>query len=241
MPSKSRARRSSQPRRDTPRGTAPSAPKAPAAPKPAAASPVVTRTNAPGPRQIRDLRRAEERRRRAAILGAVAAVVVVGLMGWLLLSRLTSASGAAKVGGAASCPATPTVVGPAPSAVPPATPPPVSGKAIQGAQGLQYIDVKVGCGPAVKAGDNVTVNYTGWLASDGKMFDSSLQSGRTPFQVMNVGQAQVIAGWNIGLIGMKPGGTRRLIIPGYGAQGYPPTIPPNSTLIFDITLVSIDS
>jgi peptidylprolyl isomerase len=87
------------------------------------------------------------------------------------------------------------------------------------------------------------VIYHGWLQSTGKLFDSSYLHGLT-YQVQNIGQAQVISGWNIGLIGMKVGGTRRLIIPpslGYGAQGSPPTIPANATLIFDITLVSIDS
>ena len=98
--------------------------------------------------------------------------------------------------------------------------------------------------------------YTGWTQADGKEFDSSLSHGST-FQVQLVndptGQANaqtgVIAGWNNGLIGMKPGETRRLIIPpalGYGSQAQTNQttgqviIPANSTLIFDITLVSID-
>jgi len=98
-----------------------------------------------------------------------------------------------------------------------------------------------GCGAAVKSGDTVSVNYTGWLQSTGKMFDSSLQAGRTPFSVP-VGKGEVIKGWDAGLVGMKPGETRRLIIPGeiaYGAQGSGSTIPPNATLVFDVTLLSI--
>ncbi len=89
-------------------------------------------------------------------------------------------------------------------------------------------------------GNTVSIQYTGWLAN-GKKFDSSYDHGGTPFSVQ-VGQGKVIRGFDLGLIGMRLGGTRRLIIPaklGYGAQGSPPVIPPNATLIFDITLVSI--
>lgn len=109
-----------------------------------------------------------------------------------------------------------------------------------GADGLQQGDFHVGCGPAAKAGDNVTVQYTGWL-TDGTQFDSSRQAGRQPFS-FTLGQGQVIKGWDEGVAGMQPGGKRRLVIPGalaYGAQGYPPTIPGNATLVFDVELVSI--
>ncbi len=82
--------------------------------------------------------------------------------------------------------------------------------------------------------------YTGWVQG-GQKFDSSYDEGKQPFAVSPLGQASVITGWNQGLIGMKVGGTRRLIIPpnlGYGDQGRGP-IPPDATLIFDITVVSI--
>jgi FKBP-type peptidyl-prolyl cis-trans isomerase len=85
------------------------------------------------------------------------------------------------------------------------------------------------------------VQYTGWLASNGQKFDSSYDHGGQPF-ALTLGQHQVIPGWEEGLIGMKPGGTRRILIPpalGYGAQGSPPAIPANSTLIFDVTMVSV--
>lgn len=105
---------------------------------------------------------------------------------------------------------------------------------------IKIEDVKVGTGPAVKAGDTVTVDYTGTFA-DGTKFDSSLDPGRTPF-VFTIG-GQVIQGWNDGMIGMQVGGIRRLVIPpalGYGAQDYGP-IPGNSTLYFTIELLKIGS
>lgn len=126
----------------------------------------------------------------------------------------------------------------------PATPPAVSGAPVKLAGGLQYIDVKQGSGPAAVAGSTVQVEYTGWLQSNGKKFDSSYDHGGQPFAVTPLGQAQIIPGWNEGLIGVKAGGVRRLIIPpalGYGAQGSPPVIPANATLIFDVTIVSVQN
>lgn len=123
----------------------------------------------------------------------------------------------------------------------PATPPTVSGTPIKMTDGLQYIDIKEGTGPAAKAGSTVDVEYTGWLQSGGKKFDSSYDRGAQPIEV-TLGQGQVISGWDKGLVGMKAGGTRRLIIApelGYGSQGQPPTIPANATLIFDVTVVAV--
>ena len=125
----------------------------------------------------------------------------------------------------------------------PATPPALpSGLAtVKLPDGLQYIDIKVGTGPVAQQGSTVSVEYTGWLASNSKKFDSSYDHGGQPFQVTPLGQAQVIKGWNEGLVGMKAGGTRRLIIPpslGYGAQANGP-IPPNATLIFDVTAITV--
>jgi FKBP-type peptidyl-prolyl cis-trans isomerase len=101
--------------------------------------------------------------------------------------------------------------------------------------GLEIWDVTVGTGDAVKPGATVTCHYTGWL-TDGKVFDSSKTSGKTISFSLN----QVIQGWQVGIPGMKPGGTRRLKIPGvmaYGPRGIPGTIPPNATLIFEVELV----
>lgn len=104
--------------------------------------------------------------------------------------------------------------------------------------GLQLVEVKAGTGATVKKGDLITVHYTGWLSS-GKKFDSSRDRGQ-PFDLA-IGQGQVIPGWDEGVPGMKVGGVRKLIIPaalGYGAQGSPPVIPANATLVFLIELVA---
>ena len=123
----------------------------------------------------------------------------------------------------------------------PAKPPTVSTKPVTTADGLQYIDLQVGCGPAAQSGNGVSIEYTGWLQSSGKKFDSSYDRSGNPFSFV-LGQGQVIKGMDEGLLGMKQGGMRRIIIPAalaYGAQGSPPTIPPNATLIFDIQMIKV--
>ncbi len=95
-------------------------------------------------------------------------------------------------------------------------------------------DLIVGKGPAAKDGDKVSVQYVGVLFDGGKEFDTSW--GKQAFDV-TLGQGAVIAGWDQGLVGIKEGGRRRLIIPAelaYGAAGSPPTIPANAALVFDI-------
>src|SRR3954468_22562704 len=101
-------------------------------------------------------------------------------------------------------------------------------------------DLKRGTGATAKDGRVVTVQYVGVLYKDGKQFDASWDRGQ-PFQ-FQLGAGMVIPGWDQGVVGMKPGGRRELTIPpdlAYGAQGAPPDIPPNATLIFVIDLVSI--
>lgn len=106
---------------------------------------------------------------------------------------------------------------------------------------LKVEDLIAGKGPAAKTGDKISVRYVGVLYDTGKEFDSSWKRGKAPFQ-LTLGQGQVIQGWDKGLVGMKVGGRRRLTIPpdlAYGAQGQPPTIPANATLVFDVDLTKI--
>jgi FKBP-type peptidyl-prolyl cis-trans isomerase FkpA len=112
------------------------------------------------------------------------------------------------------------------------------------ASGLQYEDTSVGEGAEAKAGQTVTVHYTGWLRNDdgsqGAKFDSS-KDRNDPFQFA-LGAGQVIRGWDEGVQGMKVGGSRRLTIPaslGYGARGAGGVSPPNATLIFDVDLLAV--
>ena len=104
--------------------------------------------------------------------------------------------------------------------------------------GLQYIDVEVGTGESPKPGQMVRVHYTGVL-ENGTKFDSSVDRNE-PFE-FPIGQGRVIKGWDEGVLTMKIGGKRKLVIPadlGYGSRGIGP-IPPNSTLIFDVELLGV--
>ena len=104
--------------------------------------------------------------------------------------------------------------------------------------GVLYQDVTVGTGAEAKYNTRVTVHYTGWLPN-GKQFDSSRNG--TPFQ-FTIGAKEVIRGWDEGVPGMKVGGRRKLVLPadlGYGRDGAPPDIPPNSVLVFDVELLEV--
>lgn len=226
----------------------------------------------PGQRQQERLQRQARRRRRQRIWTASIAasvLIILSVVGLLEYQRYTAERAAAQL---ASTNATATSIAgvqatatakivsvqatataeqlasclaalkltPTPSAGP-AKPPVLSKAPVTLPDGLQYIDVQVGCGPAAKAGSNVSVQYTGWLQSTGKKFDSSWDRKAQGFSVV-LGQGKVIKGFDEGLVGMKQGGTRRLIIPAalaYGATGSPPVIPPNSVLIFDVTVEGV--
>ncbi|MGA9115592.1 MAG: FKBP-type peptidyl-prolyl cis-trans isomerase [Bacteroidota bacterium] len=108
------------------------------------------------------------------------------------------------------------------------------------ASGLKYIEMAEGAGESPVRGSLVTVHYTGYLL-DGKKFDSSVDRNQ-PFTFI-IGEGQVIRGWDEGVMTMKPGGKRKLIIPpqlGYGERGAGGVIPPRADLIFDVELLSVE-
>jgi len=140
------------------------------------------------------------------------------MMPWLLCGLLTACHGTA--------PTPPSIAG-APAA-------------------LHIVDLRLGKGPAVHAGQTAVVDYTGWLYDaaapehQGRQFDSSLGSAPLRFKL---GAGRVIKGWDEGVAGMRVGGRRRLVIPpglAYGARGAEGVIAPNATLVFDIELVDIE-
>ncbi len=215
----------------------------------------------PGQRQQERMQRQARRQRRQRIWGASIAasvLIILSVVGILEYQRYTADRAAAQL---ASTNATATKIAsihatataeqiascltalkttPTPTAGP-AKPPTLSGTPVTLPDGLQYIDVQVGCGPAAKSGSNVSVQYTGWIQKTGKKFDSSWDHSAQAFTLV-LGQGKVIKGFDEGLDGMKRGGSRRIIIPAslaYGATGSPPTIPPNSVLIFDVTMSSV--
>jgi peptidylprolyl isomerase len=107
------------------------------------------------------------------------------------------------------------------------------------ASGLTYVDLVVGTGASPVRGKQVKVHYTGTL-ENGTKFDSSVDR-RQPFSFV-IGVGQVIKGWDEGVMGMKVGGKRKLVIPanlGYGARGAGGVIPPHATLLFDVELLDV--
>ncbi len=113
--------------------------------------------------------------------------------------------------------------------------------------GLQVTDVAVGHGPPVGRGEIVAVQYAGYLYDPavtdghGRKFDSSADHGGEPL-VFRLGRGTVIAGWDAGITGMQRGGQRHLVIPAalaYGSRSVGRKVPPNATLVFEVTLVSL--
>jgi FKBP-type peptidyl-prolyl cis-trans isomerase len=114
------------------------------------------------------------------------------------------------------------------------------GTEITTASGLKYLDLVEGTGPTPHLGQTVSVHYTGKLVN-GTEFDSSRKPGKPPLE-FPLGTPNIIKGWNEGIATMKVGGRRTLTIPpalGYGKDGRPPSIPPNSILIFDVELLAV--
>jgi len=202
-------------------------------------------------RRLREQEQRARRRQRNIVAGAViATLAVIGGIVWLSISL-----GGGGKSTAADAKVSPTTT---PSATPSATPPPAPTKCapikpdppakgeptvppVKGKPPTKLVvkDLKKGSGAAAKSGDKLTVNYVGISCSTGKPFDASYPRHQTfPF---TLGQGSVIPGWDKGLVGMKAGGRRELVIPaslGYGAGGSGP-IKGNETLIFVVDLVKI--
>jgi FKBP-type peptidyl-prolyl cis-trans isomerase len=107
------------------------------------------------------------------------------------------------------------------------------------ADDLQIEDVQTGEGAEASPGRQVSVHYVGTL-TNGQKFDSSRDRGE-PFE-FTLGAGQVIQGWDQGVAGMRIGGVRKLVVPphlGYGERGFPPVIPANSTLVFEVELLGV--
>jgi len=178
-----------------------------------------------GERDAAQVDRREALRRRMLSLILVAGVLVVAAV---------AATGCSTASAPTPAPATQQTA-PAPAAEA-TTPAPAA--TIPDVTELKIKDLTVGKGATAKAGDTVTVNYTGWL-TDGKQFDTSY--GKAPFPFV-LGAGDVIVGWDKGVAGMKVGGKRELLIPpalGYGAQGAGADIPPNATLRFEVELLGV--
>jgi FKBP-type peptidyl-prolyl cis-trans isomerase len=112
-------------------------------------------------------------------------------------------------------------------------------KEITTKSGLKYVDLEVGTGAEATSGHLVEIFYTGWLASNGKKFDSNVGTNRPLVFRLGKNPPEVIKGFEEGVMGMKEGGKRKLLIPpelGYGSRGAGSAIPPNSDLIFEVEL-----
>jgi peptidylprolyl isomerase len=166
-------------------------------------------------------------RRRTLALGLACAALAVAGCGDSDSEKETAAT------------ATPTETA-APEATPEPTKPKIAKPSGKPPKRLVKKDLRVGEGPAAQPGQLVQVQYVGVSYKTGKEFDSSWDRGE-PF-TFPLGQQQVIPGWDQGVAGMKVGGRRRLTIPpdlAYGAQGAPPAIGPNETLVFVVDLLAI--
>ncbi len=132
-----------------------------------------------------------------------------------------------------------TTTGTTPTSGPLATEPTITPPKGPAPKTLVTKEIIKGTGAEAKDGESVTVNYVGALYSTGKVFNASWET-KEPF-TFTLGEGQVIKGWDQGVVGMRVGGRRELIIPAelaYGAKGLPPKIPPNSPLIFIVDLLS---
>lgn len=189
-------------------------------------------------RQAEAERRAKQKHRNS-IIGAITGVVVV-IVVLVIVGIAVFGGGSKKKDTVAAAGAPCATITPNPPQSGQPTIPPVTGKL---PATLVTKDIKVGTGPAAADGASLKMDYIGVSCKTGKVFDATYKHGGTPFTVSPLGTASVISGWNKGLVGIKKGGERELIIPpnqGYGQSGQPSAgIPANDTLIFLVTAESV--
>jgi peptidylprolyl isomerase len=173
-----------------------------------------------------------------AVIGIIIVLGIIGVAVWLHKAPASPAQPTTPVStitGNDTMTETPVVPNtPAPSTVKSSI---ISTKTVNG---MKIETTKEGTGVAIKNGQTAEMLYTGKL-DNGSVFDSTASRGNQPFS-FTLGVGQVIKGWDEGVLGMKVGEERTLIIPAdlaYGAHGFPPVIPANATLTFDVTLVGI--
>ena len=175
--------------------------------------------------------------------------ILIGATGWLVYSRTRQSDAPTGVAATQPTPAASSSVGDIAmqdyKKIMNASSTPTSGggqaQSLTLAGGLVVRDTTIGTGAEATDGAAVAVNYTGRL-SDGTVFDSSIPRGK-PFEFI-LGKGMVIKGWDVGIVGMKIGGKRTLIIPpamAYGDKGAGGVIPPNATLTFDVELLAVQS
>jgi peptidylprolyl isomerase len=119
------------------------------------------------------------------------------------------------------------------------SPPEAAGKEVVTPSGVKYVDLRIGEGGEAANGKIVEVHYTGWL-ENGTKFDSSRDRAR-PF-TFRLGTGDALKGWDEGLLGMKVGGKRKLVIPpelGFGKQGVGSVVPPNAVLLYEFELLAV--
>lgn len=186
--------------------------------------------------------------RRKSLTAAVVVLLAAGLAacGSSKAPGVQAAPSSGPTVASVTAPTTTTATTSTPSVTTPKPPSPLSKKPVVTVpkgpppKTLVVKDLIKGSGPTARVGSNITVNYVGVLYKGGNEFDSSWKRNQT--FPLKLGQGALIKGWDQGIVGMKVGGRRELIIPpslAYGKSGSPPTIPPNATLVFVVDLLGV--